>query len=167
MSVGHGPRRLAGIAWLALAAAVATPPAGAVEPASGSRNFTAPGDVPNYFSNESGPFHSGANAHVVQPDAAPRLAAPPSRRRLASTVHRHDRGHLMHAGRAHGRSRLARSHAVAHGHVVQAHAARRGAAGVRRVAHAEHGSGRSKAVLATAPRHPAPSKVRHVARVRG
>ena len=168
MKVGPGARRLAAATCLAIAGVLATSPAGAVEPPSGSRNFTAPGYVPNYFSNESGPFHSGANARVAQPGVPPGFAAPAPRPGIAVAAHRHDRNHSGHAGAARGHYRLARRRPVAHGHGAQAHAARHGGAPVRRIAHADHGSGRGKAIVATAHHHPAPpGKPRHAAHVRG
>jgi hypothetical protein len=49
--------------------------AGAVESPAGSKNFTAPRYVPNYFSNESGAFTGAIHRPGVQP-SAPVYAAP-------------------------------------------------------------------------------------------
>ena len=66
---------------VALAIAAAGIPVGAVEAPPGSKNFTPPADVPNYFSNESGPFQGGANARGSAVAADPNLAAPVPRGR--------------------------------------------------------------------------------------
>ena len=52
---------------LALVFALAGAPAEAAEPPPGSKNFTPPSTVPNYFSNENTPFQSGAEAPAAQP----------------------------------------------------------------------------------------------------
>src|SRR5689334_3999473 len=68
---------------VALGFAAAGVPAGAVEPPPGTKNFSPPGYVPNYFSNESGPFQGGANARNAQSETTPFVAAPGSRGRVA------------------------------------------------------------------------------------
>src|SRR5260221_2740932 len=73
---------------LGLALAIAGSPADAVEAPPGSKNFTPPRDVPNYFSNESGPFQGGANARNTQSDTAPILASPSSRGRAGVSARR-------------------------------------------------------------------------------
>lgn len=60
---------------LCLLDAVAGRPAHAVEPPPGSRNFTPPGSVPNYFSNESAPFQGGAGARAATPPAGDQFNA--------------------------------------------------------------------------------------------
>src|SRR5580700_6717453 len=99
---------------LALAAAVAGGPAAAVEAPPGSKNFTPPADVPNYFSNESGPFQGGANARNAQPGAAPIVAAPASRGRALTASRRNARHHAARIAKARGRTRLAHGKATAH-----------------------------------------------------
>lgn len=60
---------------LLLGSAVAGGAVGAVEPPPGSKNFTPPSSVPNYFSNEAAPFDPGRRA--APPVAADRFTAPP------------------------------------------------------------------------------------------
>ena len=77
MSLRRRPRvRTAALLLLggAVAFAAAGGSANAVEPGFGSRNFTAPGSVPNYFSNEASPFQGAAGA--AQPGADRYSAAP-------------------------------------------------------------------------------------------
>jgi len=62
-------------AGLAIAAA-AVPSAGFAEPPPGSRNFSPPPAVPNYFSNESGPVLGTPAARPTEPAPAPAAAAP-------------------------------------------------------------------------------------------
>src|SRR5258705_7903822 len=109
---------------VALAVAVAGAPARAVEAPPGSKNFTPPRDVPNYFSNESGPFQGGANARNMQSDTAPILAAPSSRGRAVVSARRNARGHASRNAKARGRTRLAHGKASAHRQVAHAGAAR-------------------------------------------
>jgi hypothetical protein len=118
-------------------------PAGAVAP-PGTRNFTAPGYVPDYFSNESGPFHTGAAAARpgrtgVEGYAAPAGRARPvasrSRRRFAHRRFVHRRFATQskarrHYGAASGRGALA-AHRTARGRntrreaaIVRVHAVR-------------------------------------------
>jgi hypothetical protein len=79
----------------------------AIEPPPGSRNFTPPGFVPNYFSNEAAPFHGGAGARLVQPGADQFNAAPASGGRAAAASRRHGpQGYA--ADRAKQRGKLAR-----------------------------------------------------------
>jgi hypothetical protein len=111
----------AAAAIAALAAGAAAPsPAHAAEPPQlqpqpqrlGTKNFTAPPYVPDYFSNESGPFHTGAgaSARVASPEAGRDYVAPAvasgaraigagaASRRLAKMAHRHGRlRHVVHA----------------------------------------------------------------------
>src|SRR5205807_1329788 len=81
MSLSRRLRGLALACCAALAVVVAGVPANAVEAPPGSKNFSPPRDVPNYFSNESGPFQGGAHARSAQPDTAPIVAAQASRGR--------------------------------------------------------------------------------------
>jgi hypothetical protein len=102
----RGGRRAA--AALLLLAAAAALPARAVEP-PGSKNFTAPPYVPDYFSNESGPFHTGARARPAAADAGPRSAAPTTRARTGGKLRAGGRGrlHRHHVARRHVYRRLA------------------------------------------------------------
>jgi hypothetical protein len=89
--------------------------AGAVEAPVGSKNFTAPRYVPNYFSNESGAFTGAIHRPGVQP-SAPVYAAPQANprpsygyatlshraagdRRYSSSRRRHHPGHSREAHR--------------------------------------------------------------------
>src|SRR5204862_4763276 len=64
-------------AGLAIAAAAVIPSATA-EPPPGSRNFSPPVAVPNYFSNESGPVLGAPAAHPTEPAPAPAAVVPTS-----------------------------------------------------------------------------------------
>lgn len=68
-------RRLALLMAAVVTIGAAIMPAGAVEPPLGSRNFTPPAYAPDYFSNESGPFHTVPSAPRYG-YAAPRYAVP-------------------------------------------------------------------------------------------
>jgi len=147
---------------IALAAAVAGGPAAAVEAPPGSKNFSPPGYVPNYFSNESGPFQGGATARAAQPDTAPIVAAPASRGRALAASRRNAR---PYAAGGRGRGRLAHDRAVARrqfAHAVAAHGAR--AAGAR-TAHAQVRPAARKAVAAKS--RAASSKGKRIAAAHG
>ena len=108
----------------------AAAPAGAVEPAPGSRNFTAPSTAPNYFSNESAPFQEGARPG--QPGADQFNAAPGPRGETASS--RRATRTAAGSGRAKKRGKLARGKASSR-QVARAGGARGGkAAAVGRAA---------------------------------
>jgi len=155
-------RSVALAACVTLAAAFAGTPVGAVEAPPGSTNFTPPRDVPNYFSNESGPFQGAAGARSAQPGAVPGIAAPAPHRALAVAESRHARHHLGRGAKARGRVRLARGRAAAHRHVVHAYAARRGTASGPRALHAQPRLAGSKAVAIRS--RPAPGRAGRVAR---
>jgi hypothetical protein len=134
---------------LALAAAlVFAAPAGAVEPPPGSKNFNAPGYVPNYFSNESGPFGGGgARAPAAPVVAAPAGAAPATiTARAVGRAHaaRHVRGKQGATRLARGKggrrrqiAHASRGRAVASRQAVASHAAKPAKAIAVRVAHAQ------------------------------
>jgi len=63
-------------AGLAIAAVADIPSAGMAEPPAGSRNFSPPAAVPNYFSNESGPVLGTPAARPAEPAPAPAATAP-------------------------------------------------------------------------------------------
>jgi len=155
-------------------AAMLTGPAGAAEPPPGSKNFSSPRGVPDFFSNESGPFRGGANARAVSPGAIPAVAAPVQHRGReyqggAVASRQHGRSHLTHVARGRGGYRSAHRKAGMHGHLAQARAHAR--AGARRgggsQAAARSGSAHAKTVAAKAPHHAAPSKAKHLAGIRG
>jgi hypothetical protein len=166
-----------GLRRLALAACVvlATLVADAVAAPPGSKNFTAPSYVPNYFSNEAGSFRGEATARPAQPGAAPTLAAPPPRTIVAAASRRAGRHHVGRAAKARGHIRLARGKAGGHRQLVhartgraqlgQARTAARARAAGPRLAHAQHGPARSKAVAVKS--RPAPGKGRGAAHGRG
>ena len=167
MSLSPRLRHLALGVCVGLAIAVAGAPAGAVEAPAGSRNFTPPSDVPNYFSNESGPFQGGANARNAQPGAIPVVAAPASRGGRAVASRRTSRHHHPgHVAKASGRTRVAHGNKVS-GHRQLAHAgvARRGHAPGPKVAHAPVTHLAGKTVAATT--RAASSKNKHPARAHG
>lgn len=111
------PRRRIVPSWLValavgLVVGAAGLPAAAVETPVGSKNFTAPRSVPNYFTNESGALTGAAGARGGQwraPDYAASRAYPRSSYGYAAATHRfvHHGGHLAARSRyrhlAHGR----------------------------------------------------------------
>jgi hypothetical protein len=166
MSLSRRLRRLALALSVALApAAAAGMPAGAVEAPPGSKNFTPPADVPNYFSDESGPFQGGAAARDAQPEIGPSLAAPAPRGRSAVSSRRFSRHHAGRLARARGRTRVAHGKASAHRQFAHAGAVHGGHASGPRAAHAEVGHAAGKAVAAKTP--PASSKGKHIAHAHG
>jgi len=107
---------------LVLAIALATGPAPAVETPPGSKNFTPPGYVPNYFSNESGPFQGNGGANATARNTAPdsgAVAAAPSPRRLAGH-------HASRGAKGRGHTRLAHGKAASRRQLAHAGAARGG-----------------------------------------
>jgi hypothetical protein len=138
----------------------------AVELPSGSRNFTAPSHVPNYFSNETAPFRGTSGGQTAAPGAGPVVAVPGPAGQVAAS--RAARQHSVQAGRQ--RARLARGKAGQRGHhVVRARASRGGKAAAARGA-----SVRSKAVVGARRAAPAkthggrtPGRSQRVARARG
>ena len=168
--VHRGRRRLAVAVCVALAAALAGTPVDAVEAPAGSRNFSPPSNVPNYYSNESGPFQGGANARTAQPGAGPAYAAPAPRSRIAAASRRIGRHHARGTATARGRYRLARGKAgvhhrqFVHARIVHAGAARSGKALRPRMVQAQPRSARSKAAAVRS--RPAPGKGKPVARTR-
>jgi hypothetical protein len=94
-------------------------PAQAFEPQLGSRNFTPPSSVPNYFSDEAAPF--GRGAQTAQPGAdrfntAPAAASgdyavqsEPSRNTAANAGHATYRGKQARGRGGYGRSASSRT----------------------------------------------------------
>jgi hypothetical protein len=158
-------RRLHGLALAlgaALAVALAGAPADAVEAPPGSKNFTPPIDVPNYFSNESGPFQGGANTRNAPSDTAPVIAAPASRGGAVAASRRDSR---RHAARGRGRTRLAHGKAAAHRQFAHAGAPHRGRPSSSKTAHAQVGPASGKAVAAKS--RAAASKGKRIAAAHG
>lgn len=138
--------RIALAGWASLFLATASLPAGAQVPLEGSRNFQAPNAVPNYFSNEAGPFRGGAGAEttysspppiqqpmVVSPSPPPRVAAAPGR------------GTQRHVARAKSRAKLAQARARGQRHAERPRLAK--AKSASRIALAR---GKAKAVIKVA-----------------
>jgi hypothetical protein len=94
---------------LVIIATFAAAPAIAVEPPPGTKNFSVPSGVPNYFSNEVGAAQGSGG--IVRPAPAPSAVAvaPSGRSRVAVVTPR--RGGRYHA--AYSRGRGGRGHAVA------------------------------------------------------
>ena len=159
MSLSWGLRALALALSVALVLAGAGVPADAVEAPPGSKNFSPPGYVPNYFSNESGPFQGGANARNVQSETAPIVAAPGPRSRVAAASRRNTR-HASRIAKAKGRTRLASGKAVAHRQLARAGATHGAKASSAKTAHAV-----GKAVAAKS--RAASSKGKRIARAHG
>lgn len=106
MTLRRGIRRRMLVVCLMLAVAAAGT-SYAIEPPPGSRNFTAPGFVPNYFSNEAAPFHGGAAARPAQPVGDQFNAASPPTSRAAAPRRQARKGSVS-ASRAKHRGKLVR-----------------------------------------------------------
>jgi hypothetical protein len=140
--------------------------------APGSKNFTSPPYVPNYFSSEAGSFQGNATAQAPQPGAGPVFAAPAPRRTVAVASRRAARYHAVRVTRAHRYLRLVRSKAAAHRQYLDARIARvqvfrAGVADSRaaRRANAQPRAAGGKAIAAKT--RPAPIKGKSFARARG
>ena len=157
MSLSRRLRRSALACCVALAVVVAGARADAVE--------APPGYVPNYFSNESGPFRGGAHARSAQPETAPIVAAPSSRGKLAASSHRTARHHAARLAKSRGRTRLAHGKASPHRQVAHAGAARSGKSSGAKLAHAQVRPAGGKAIAAKS--RAASSKGKRVARTHG
>jgi hypothetical protein len=105
---------------LALCVAIAPIHANAAPP--GSKNFTSPAYVPNYFSSEAGSFQGNATARARQTGAGPVFAVPAPRRTFAAASRRIGRHHAVRAAQARRYVRLARIRAGAHRQFVDARA---------------------------------------------
>jgi len=173
-----------GLAACVALVALAGAPANAVEAPPGTKNFTPPGYVPNYFSNESGSFRGAPAAGAAQPGAIPVVAMPAPHRKGVAVVHRRPRHrhqavrhqavrhHARRAATAHGRFRAAQARTQAHRRVLvvhrqirHSHAARSPKPSRQKSAHAPVKHAKGKAVAAKT-RH-APAEVRRVARAGG
>jgi len=155
--------RLAVATCVALFAAMSIP---AWAQAPGSRNFEPPSAVPNYFSNEAGPFRGGAGAETTysNPGPAPTAAAPAPSTRIAAAPRRSASRHVARSSRharyaryAHARGRGGSRYAYARSRSAHrtAHVAARSTANKSKTAAAK-----KPAVTraATAKRQPASAK---------
>jgi hypothetical protein len=162
MSLSQRLHGLALVLGAAFVIVVAGAPADAVEAPPGSKNFSPPADVPNYFSNESGPFQGGANTRNAPSDTAPIVAAPASRGGALAASRRDAR---RHAARGRGRTRLAHGKAAAHRQLAHAGAPRSARVPASRAAHVQVRPASGKAIAAKS--RAAASKGKRVAAVHG
>jgi hypothetical protein len=116
-------------------------PSEAFEPPLGSKNFTSPSFVPDYFSNEAAPFGRGSqaaqpaadrfNTAPVATSGAYAAAPDPSRDSEASAGSASYRGTLAHSRTGRGKSASSRTarahHGGARGGPVHAHSSARAA----------------------------------------
>jgi hypothetical protein len=123
----------------------------AAGPPFGSRNFTPPGHVPNYFSNESGPFRGGGGGQTASPVVAAPGPAGPSQSHLAAS---HGSNRCMPAGSGPGWRAASRA-----GTVIWCMPSHQRAA--RPSWHAAHRSEKRQAPPPAARRRPRPRGTRH------
>lgn len=107
--LGRRVRGLVLAGLLTLCGALAGVPAHSFEPPPGGKNFTAPGSVPNYFSNEAALF--GRGSRVAQPGADRFNTAPIAVRSRYAAMPAPTRGTVASAGPGPHRGRLARGKA--------------------------------------------------------
>ena len=122
---------------LILGSALAGPPAGAIEPPPGTKNFTPPRSVPDYFSNEAAPFR-GVRAAQPAADQFNPASVAAGNDGVAETP-RHTRKASASAGRAKQRGKLvrgktARSKAASSRQAARAGKARKGKTAIVRAA---------------------------------
>jgi hypothetical protein len=103
---GRGVRGLALSGLLIVCGALAGAPSQAFEPPQGSKNFTPPSSVPNYVSNEAGPFGRGSSA--AQPGADRFNTAPVAATGSPAARSEPTRSTAASAGRATHQGSLAR-----------------------------------------------------------
>lgn len=159
--------------WLGVAAAPFGEPALAAGAGDGSKNFSVPSSVPNYFSNEAGPMIGGAaetrrgplysgQAVAARPprQTATAAIAAPVRQHIAMAV---PRGRLI---RGRHRAPTLSHHAVLHGR-APAHAAAQRRPHVTHVASRTtvHAHARSTTHTASKSRTHTASKTKQVAKV--
>jgi hypothetical protein len=118
--------RAAFAGWLLLAAA--SVPAAAQAPAAGTKNFDPPNSVPNYFSNEAGPFRGGAGAETTYSSSGPAVVPSTPRERVAAAPGRSAPHHAARAGR---RVHLAHAHGRPSRHAARARTAKTRMAALR------------------------------------
>jgi hypothetical protein len=164
-AVNRGRRRrrllsswLAAVVAVLVVAAVGVP-AWAIETPAGSKNFSAPRYVPNYFSNETGAFTGAVGARGVGPGTAPVYAAP----RPASRSHYgYAAPHRTGRYRGHAAARR-RYHHLVHGRMrAPRHFVHVAAHGRRQSLHARSAVAHHRAVR---PRSRSSARIRHIARV--
>jgi hypothetical protein len=161
---GEQLRRLALAVCLAYGAGLSVEMAGAVEPPSGSRNFTAPNHVPNYFSNETAPFRGTSGGQIASPGGGPVAVTPVQTERGTVASNRRARQNSVHAGRQ--RAKLARGKASRH-QVVRARGSRGGKAVAARSTSAKIKARAVRVAPAKVQRGKAPAaKTQRVARAR-
>jgi hypothetical protein len=110
-------------------------PAAAQLSTPGSRNFEPPSSVPNYFSNEAGPFQGGAGAETTYSSSGPAVVSPypPTQTAAVEPL----RTAVRHVARANRRVRLARAHPRSGRHAARTRVAKaKVKVKVVRVAHA-------------------------------
>jgi hypothetical protein len=141
---------------LLLGATVASGSAHAVEAGPGSRNFTAPGSVPNYFSNEAAPFQGEIRA--AQPGADQYNAAPGRTTTTAAAPRRHTRKASASAARGKHRGKLVRAKGSSSRQLARAGAAKGGKAALGRTRSAKSKTAaKSMKTTATQPKQAARS----------
>jgi hypothetical protein len=156
-------------AGLAIAAGIAVPSAAVAEPPAGSRNFTPPTVVPNYFSNESGPVLGTPAVRPTEPALAPAAAAPappppaaverpPERRHVVRYVKPPDRGRTAQAKTRVADKRKTVAAGRARSAKVVTIAARSDKPRSARLAHAEPQAAKTKAAVAKPQRTRAAEK---------
>ena len=165
MICGGRLQRLALAVCLAYGGGLGAEMAVAAEPPSGSRNFTAPRHVPNYFSNETAPFRGTSGGQTASPGAGPVVAAPVQAHHGAVVSNRRARQQSVHAGRQ--RAKLARGKAGRHGQVVRVRGSRGAKVVAARSAHARSKASGARAAPAKAHRGKSHgAKAQRVARAR-
>ena len=165
MIFGGRLRRLALGICVAYGAGLGAEMAVAVEPPSGSRNFTAPSHVPNYFSNETAPFRGTSGGQTASPGGGPIVAPPAQAHHGTVASSRRARQKSVHAGRQ--RAKLARGKGGRHGQVVRARGSGGGKVVAARSAHARSKVSGARAAPAKAHRGKSQgAKTQRVARAR-
>lgn len=161
MLSGFSPRRISLL--LGLAAVAAASPAPAADTGNGSKNFSPPHSVPNYFSNEAGPMVGPASetqrgplymsqtygtppaaARVMAPAPVARVEAPATPRYRQRVAMAEPRGRVIRGRRG---ERVVARHVAVHGRSVTrvaAHGSRSGHA--VHVASHRHGGARTTRV---------------------
>jgi hypothetical protein len=163
MSERSCPRRV--VLFLGLAAALIAGEARAADTGNGSKNFSTPQSVPNYFSNEAGPLQGAASetqrgplymgqtyGQLQQPGARPVVAqAPAYRQQVAFAA---PRGRLI---RERG-GRVVAHHIIVHGRTVTRVVARGTAHGhtasaVHRASYSTHTTSHTTTRASSSHRH--------------
>lgn len=130
-------------------------PASAQAPAAGSRNFEPPPSVPNYFSNEAGPFRGGTGAETTYSNSEPAVATPYQPAQAEAAAPR--RTATRYAARANRHVRLA-AHTRSGRHVARTRIAKKTAASRVAHAHAQPAMGKRAATKLASAKRPSASK---------